>query len=255
MNLLSLCGCFENNIGSFFKDEQSTTEYDKDAFFFHGCEYQTAGNFEEAILCYKSCIDIDKNHANAIFNMANCYLKKGDLKDAICWFKRVTELNPAHHRANFNLGHLYYFEEQNLSTALYYFKAASKLNENDVDTLISIGLIQRDLGNFAESVCALQKAIDIEPSSEMANYNLGNIYHDFKMSEQAIKYFKQTTSINPCNADAFFNLGISYQRKKELTEALTCYLRAQKIDPSLQQADEAIRCLNEYMMQKNSLAA
>jgi len=53
--------------------------------------------------------------------------------------------------------------------------------------------------------------------------------------DDAIKTFQSALIIDPDYVDALFNLGIAYQDRGDLDLALSCYERAEQLEPEFQE--------------------
>lgn len=69
------------------------------------------------------------------------------------------------------------------------------------------------------------------PFSYRAHYNLGNIYRDKLLLDNAIKEYRIAIEINPKNPDGHANLGTSYRLKGLLDEAISQYEEVLKLNP------------------------
>ncbi len=70
----------------------------------HG--YET-GDFEKAIMHYKTAIKINPNFANPYFNLGNVYLKKNNIDLAIAYYNKTIAKDPYHFDAHYNLAIIY----------------------------------------------------------------------------------------------------------------------------------------------------
>jgi len=70
--------------------------------------------------------------------------------------------------------------------------------------------------------------------------------------DDAIKTFQSALIIDPDYVDALFNLGIAYQDRGDLDLALSCYERAEQLEPEFQEAAQAAAAIRE--IQKNKAA-
>ena len=63
---------------------------------------------------------------------------------------------------------------------------------------------------FSKAREAYEKAIDIEPESMDAIYNLGLVYTELKEYDKAIDCFKQVIKSDNMDSNSYFNLGLIY---------------------------------------------
>ncbi|GAH11414.1 unnamed protein product, partial [marine sediment metagenome] len=65
-----------------------------------------------------------------------------------------------------------------------------------------------------------------DPNHADTHYNLGVVYVNKGMHDEAIREFKKTIEINPSYADAYSNLAAAYYYKGEYSLAITYCDRA-----------------------------
>jgi protein O-mannosyl-transferase len=78
------------------------------------------------------------------------------------------------------------------------------------------------------------KAVDIAPSYDAANSNLGGCYANHKPPDydKAVYYFQAAIRVNPHNGGHRSNLGLIYLKQGKIDEAEAVYRGAVKVDPS-----------------------
>jgi len=63
-------------------------------------------------------------------------------------------------------------------------------------------------GDNTKFAAAMQKAVEIDPSNKLINFNLATAYYQLKKYEQAKKYYDKTIELDPNYVDAY--KGLSY---------------------------------------------
>lgn len=124
----------------------------------------------------------------------------------------------------------------------------------DSDLLIVKGCNFIRLSKIAEAVECFQDAVELNPNSSKAWYNLGlglatlgNYY------ELALGCFERTIELNPVDGEAWNNKGTMLNNLGKVTEALMCYQRAIEIMPWNTKALNNMAIL--YRKQGNKVAA
>ena len=95
---------------------------------------------------------------------------------------------------------------------------------------------QYNLHDIVEKL--LIKAIDLNPDSAPAHFNLGVLYtepdvvieDEGKLSE-AEKHYNKAVELDPENLKAHYNLGLLYAYKGQVEEAREHYLKVLELDP------------------------
>ena len=79
------------------------------------------------------------------------------------------------------------------------------------------------------------KAVEENPTSQEANYNLGNTFYKQKDWDRAIEFYSNSNALEeeePLNVSAgMHNIGNAMLRKKELNEAMEAYKMALRLNP------------------------
>jgi serine/threonine protein kinase/Flp pilus assembly protein TadD len=84
----------------------------------------------------------------------------------------------------------------------------------------------------------LLRAVELDPGSAQANYQLGLVYVKLNDFENAKKTYQIVAELNPTSADAFFNLGYVHAVTKNYPKAEEMYKRVVELAPSY--LDEAL---------------
>ncbi|MDR4508227.1 MAG: tetratricopeptide repeat protein [Candidatus Brocadiaceae bacterium] len=83
---------------------------------------EDSGEYQEAFSHYEQALQIDPNHAKALFRMAFNYDMNGEDDKAIEYYIKCTELRPSYKNAFVNLGILYE-DKGDYDSAAYYYQA------------------------------------------------------------------------------------------------------------------------------------
>lgn len=62
-----------------------------------------AGNYDNAIKIYESCIGENEISSNVYFNLGNCYYKKSDYIKAVLYYEKAAKYDPTNEDIQFNL--------------------------------------------------------------------------------------------------------------------------------------------------------
>ncbi len=138
---------------------------------------------------------------------------------------------------------------------LYFYRGNYELALNEIDRSLEIdktaeyfnlkGLILAELGKYEDSKEAYLQAIEKEPEFAELHNNLGLLYLKMKNVNEAILSFEESVKKNVNNAMAYVNLGKALIELERFDEALKAYNQALHIDPSNQEAKEAVKLYKE----------
>lgn len=138
---------------------------------------------------------------------------------------------------------------------LYFYRGNYELALNEIDRALEIdktaeylnvkGLVLAELGKYDDSKKTYLEAIKIEPEFSELHNNLGLLYLRMKNVNEAALSFEESVKKNVNNVGAYVNLGKALIELERYEEALKAYNRALQIDPSNQEAREAVKLYKE----------
>lgn len=138
---------------------------------------------------------------------------------AISWLEEALKLDPDYALAHWGMGtawEAYYVakgDEEDLETAIHYFKKAYELNPELAEANLALGwayFYKEDLDKAARS---FKRALDISPKSALVISDVGAFLLSVGLYPQAIKYFNRSIQYEP-----------SYLRAYELCSACYWYI-------------------------------
>lgn len=146
-----------------------------------------------------------KQDINYYLNLANDYFNKQNYSSAIEYYKKVLSINPNYVAANENLGACY-FRINKYDSALVYLNKAISVNPNESNAYVTVAAVYVNTGKYdlAESNC--KKAIGLNPNSSNAYNNLGLVYWNKGLHKQALECFSRSLSLDPNNRAARQNI-------------------------------------------------
>ena len=230
-------GFGENNNNK--KINKKSVNYSVEEIVEYAINLQIKGKIEEAIKCYKYCIDKGTNDPRLFCNYGLILLKLGDLENAKLMMEKSIEISPNDTLSYNNLSGILqelgkYNEAEailnksleidqknsitfsNLGTVLIYqgkldkakliLKKSLTINPKEANSYLSLGLVMRLLGRTEEAVEYTYKAIDIQPNNDAAYCNLGDIFRVTREYKKAIKVFEKSLNLNKNNFSAKFGL-------------------------------------------------
>jgi tetratricopeptide (TPR) repeat protein/SAM-dependent methyltransferase len=113
-----------------------------------------------------------------------------------------------------------------LSEAKQFYKETLIIDPNHADSLQLLGVVALQMGDPNLAVRLINRAIQINPGSEIYYNNLGVSFKSLDRFEEAIKNYRKAISIMPTYADAYNNLGIIYKEKGQAVKAVQFFHQA-----------------------------
>lgn len=138
-------------------------------------------------------------------NRAYFYHLTGFLAASAETYRSALDTYPDHIPARFELG-LVLFQMERYEGALAEMKFLIKKKILNFDVFSYAGISALKLGRIDEAEGFMKKAIEIEPASVEAHFNLGSLYLLTGEKEEAQKEFERCLALNPSFRDAFEEL-------------------------------------------------
>jgi tetratricopeptide (TPR) repeat protein/uncharacterized caspase-like protein len=154
-----------------------------------------------------------------------------------------------------------YFEMKDTLKAETIYKKALAVDSLDINNYLSLSWLYQSAGqnnsrvmpgkknDFGKAIFYCQKAIKVDPTSAYSYSNLGDIYTNLEMYDNAIANFQKALKIDSTYVDALNDMGNAYYYKKDNATAVMYYQKAIKIDPKFAYGYNNLA--NTYFYQKD----
>lgn len=205
---------------------------DAEVWFNSGQLYAKSGNQNQAIAALTKAVgpDVDpkldvKNEYDAYFALGEAYAANSDPNQAMKEFLTASQLQPLNAVPLYNMGVLQ--EQAGLrADAQTSYRSALKLDPNNAQIQMALGLLLADSGNSAEAAALLAQVAPKLPQNSKAApvyARLGDVYarqHNYSDSNKARL---QALTLNSADTDTRLALGDSYMAQKQYVSALVQY--------------------------------
>ena len=135
----------------------------KQKYLESGKRYEASGKYREAAIQYQNALRLDKNFADAHFELAKALLKLNDPIPAYLELMRTVDLAPGNLTARAELGDLLLAGNE-LPRAEDQAKAILAANPNNADAYALMAGIDEKKGNSTAAMADIQRALAIEPN-------------------------------------------------------------------------------------------
>ena len=98
-------------------------------------------------------------------------------------------------------------------------------------TLVTEGLQLQVDGDLAGAATHYRKAVEADPESVLAHYNLGLVHQLEGRADSAAEEYERTVALDPTYVPALFNLGVLAAASGDKDAALGHYRKAVQINP------------------------
>ena len=169
-----------------------------------------------------------KESSKSLNNQGIILAQSGDFKEAIACFKKAISLENFNYRLWFNLG-ITYRDAGQTQNAVHALEKAFQLNDSSQDVIESLSAICFELGLLEESKTYCNYGLDIQPLNSHLWNNLGVVEFNMENYEAACESFECAVSINPYYKDAIFNLKDTYSELKNETGMKECQAKLDEL--------------------------
>ena len=237
----------------------------KDKHLTRGEDYLQKRKFQEALMEFRSAVEIDKDSAAAHWGLARAYENLGQFYETVGELQKVSELNPENLDAKTKLGNYFlasvpsqtdetqkilddifarnpnFIEAHVLKASLLtvqnkpekevldIYNQAIALNENRTETYLSLSRYQMKLEKPNEAEKTIQKGISVNPNAAIGYVEYGRFLDFAERLPEAETQFKKAIETETANIEARETLAKFYVAHKEFEKAETTYQDLVKI--------------------------
>jgi len=192
-----------------------------------------AGDFDRAIDQYERAIALEPDHPEILNNLGNALLEKGETEAALARYERAVEVDPDYAAAMANIAEVR--AESDRESALPLLRRAAAVAD-EAEALVQIGRIFRQLDLPEEALECFARAIGIDPACAEAHQMVGNIlWHRGELTEAAKSYLAAVEA-RPDLASTHMHLASALVELNRHDEAMAGFDHALRIDPTLAEA-------------------
>ncbi len=191
---------------------------------------------QKVLAVYRQILVLNPNSAEADMLAGEALDQMKDWTGAVNQFRAAIQADPTLPDVHFGLGYLYWSKHR-YPEAIPEFTAELNLDPNDAEDLSYLGDCRVKLNQFEVARPLLEKAIQINPKSELAHLDLGAVDASTGRTENALRELKLAESLAPNDVNVHWRLGRLYRAMGQTAEAKAEFAKTQNI---VQAADTAL---------------
>ena len=214
-----------------------------------GLLYAHEKQWANAISAYRTAYQNDPALVEALYNLAQAYLRAGDAaaaREQMALFQeRKAVLTPLHQlrgalqrtqgtteRAQVlvNIGR-FYLKDGHYEKAVSEYQKAIGMDPQSVAAYNGIGVAYTMLEAYDEAVAAQQKALELQPDFAKAHAGIGLAYFRQNKTELALKYYRQAVTVDPQFLEAHLKIAMILLNRQRYAEATDAYLTIISLKP------------------------
>lgn len=139
-------------------------------------------------------------------------------------------------------------ESEREAEASRVYEHAIQLAPNDADLLLKLGTNRLAAGDYNQAIKLLLRHLNVLPRDGDAAFYLAQAYHLNKEDDLALKTIRECVKIEPGNAQVWQKYGELLCSSGDSEAGLKSLLKAQQLDPKLEQIDFDIGIAHYYKM-------
>jgi Tfp pilus assembly protein PilF len=191
----------------------------KQKYLESGKRYVEAGKYKEATIQFANALKVDRNFAEAHYQLGKMYLKTGSGMPAYAELSRAVQLQPNNVQARIDLGNLLIVGHQP-DLAAAQANAVLAINPNNADAYALLATVSATKNDRASALAQIQKALSIEPNRAAFHATLGLIQAtDPSTSADAEAQLRKAVSLDPSSVNAHLVLASLLARKGDMAGA------------------------------------
>jgi len=178
----------------------------------------SAKQWDEAAAELRKSLTLNPHFDQAMLGLSRALIFQEKFDEAKQWDKSAIEYNPENYRAWYQLGFIEARSDKN--AAITDYEKAISIQGNFPPLRRDLGLLQFQLGNYAEAARHLSRAVELGIKEASVYNSLGISYSRTGRLREAVTSYHQALEIDPKLAQTHLNLGFAYERlgQKDLAE-------------------------------------
>ena len=202
-------------------------------------------NYDKCFEYLNKAVEIEKLNPKAYFIQGMAFKHMGDTAKAISAMQTAVEQNPEYYDAYIQLGLM--FASKHNKLAIDYYKNAINIDPQSIEALYNLGMFYQENNMIDNALISYNSILKINPKNKNATYNIGYIYLVFfNKYNDAIKFFSEAIKIDQKYTDAYYNRGLCYEMLGDFNNAKVDYNNAMRITPNYEKAISGLNRLDKY---------
>ncbi len=200
--------------------------------------------YEEELALLNTVLDLDKRNSQAYFMKAMVCKEQADTVSAMRNMQLAVQMDPDYYNAYIQMGLM--TANQKNPLAVDYYRNALEIQPTSEEALYNLGMYYQETDQHNAAIETYTALLKVNPHHFDAHFNLGMI-HAYKLDvvDEGMKYFNAAIEDNPAEPRGYYGRGYCYEKKGDVTSATADYKKALEVDPQYVNAARALNGISE----------
>jgi tetratricopeptide (TPR) repeat protein len=199
------------------------------SFLRAGMANERTGNYVAAVKAYERGLAVEPENVELLNSLGFALFQQGNSEAAIVALERALAVDPQHWKAHNNLA-LAAIDIGEFEVAEGHYRESLAVNPQPA-IWNDLGFVLERQGLSDEAARAYRMAIELDPGSATAHYNLGSSLARLGQLAEAESHLRSALEISP-SAEAHTGLGIVLWQQERADEAIASLHAAIAVDPA-----------------------
>lgn len=137
-----------------------------------GWLYTEDGEYNYALEYFKTAASLEPKSPDALYGIAYCQQELGQYPESLASYRHLLETDTSYHLALFNQGYIKQFNQNELDSAIYFYKSAIEVQPDFVKAWHNLGMCYEQQGRNPMAYKAFKKALEYNPDFELSKKEL-----------------------------------------------------------------------------------
>ena len=201
----------------------------------------------------KQALEIDKVNPKIYFLRGYIKMETGDTLNAISDFQIAVDQDQEFYEAYIQLGILFALQKNQI--AVDYYNNALNIEPNSIEAYYNLAMFYQNTDEYNKALETYTTILAIDPNFKYAYYNMGFVQLEYLgVYNVAIQSFTNAIKCDPEYAEAYFNRGLAFETLGDVMNARMDYEKSLQISKNYQKAIDGLNRLDkgDLIMKKQS---
>jgi tetratricopeptide (TPR) repeat protein len=195
-----------------------------------GIAAHQAGDLDRAVSMYRQALALAPDNGPALNLLGSGLLQAGEPVEAVEYLERAANRQRDNAELLANLAQCY-LALQRHDKAFETFRRASRLDPKASQFQVGAAAALALQGKLADAEAILQRLTTRFPNAPLVWFNLGNVLRDLQHPDRAILAYRKALELEPTLVDALNNLGSVLHSRQRFAEAESAYRQCLELAP------------------------